>query len=184
SYLTILYLSIKVFYLVQVFMQFIILNRFLSTKYTFWRFGILRDIFSGREWEESGHFPRVTMCDFEVRFLGNKHRHTIQCVLMINMFNEKVYLFLWWWLLGVGTATLLNFVWWIKAMSSHGSRKDFISKYLTVNNLIEPNDLAGDKRAVSKFVERGLKNDGVFVCRILASNAGDLFVTDLITSLW
>ncbi|KAF8366148.1 inx-13 [Pristionchus pacificus] len=183
SYLTSLYLLIKVFYLVQVFMQFIILNSFLSTQYTFWGFGILRDIFSGREWEESGHFPRVTMCDFEVRVLGNKHRHTVQCVLMINMFNEKVYLFLWWWLLGVGIATLLNLVWWFKSMSSESSRKDFVAKYLSVNNLIEPNDVANE-RTLSKFVEKGLKNDGVFVCRLLAANAGDLFVTELIASLW
>lgn len=31
---------------------------FLSTSYLFWGFGILRDLASGREWEESGHFPR------------------------------------------------------------------------------------------------------------------------------
>lgn len=31
---------------------------FLSTNYTMWGFGILNDLMHGREWEESGHFPR------------------------------------------------------------------------------------------------------------------------------
>lgn len=82
SYLNLLYLVIKFIYVIQCAFQFVILNRFLSTNYTFWGFEILRDLAYGREWEESGHFPRVTMCDFEVRVLGNKHRHTVQCVLV------------------------------------------------------------------------------------------------------
>jgi hypothetical protein len=68
------------------------------------------DILSGQEWQDSPHFPRVTMCDLSIRVLGQTHRHTIQCVIMINMFNEKIYLFLWWWMLFVAVITTTNLV--------------------------------------------------------------------------
>ncbi|RCN28365.1 hypothetical protein ANCCAN_25891 [Ancylostoma caninum] len=57
-YLNCLYLFVKLLYVLQVLGQFLILNSFLSTSYTMWGFGILNDLMHGREWEESGHFPR------------------------------------------------------------------------------------------------------------------------------
>lgn len=80
SYVNSLYIVVKFLYLVNVIGQFFLLNSFLGfPDHRFWGYEVLRDLALGHEWHESGHFPRVTMCDFEVRVLGNLHRHTIQC---------------------------------------------------------------------------------------------------------
>ncbi|KAI1730851.1 innexin domain-containing protein [Ditylenchus destructor] len=183
SYLTTLYLIVKVLYLMQVLMQFVVLNAFLGTNYTFWGFEILRDLAYGREWQESGHFPRVTMCDFDIRVLGNKHRHTLQCVLMINMFNEKIYLFIWWWFLVVAIATLANLFYWLSMSMSDAQQTSFVTQYLRVYHLLKSDDL-NEREAVNKFVHHHLRSDGVFLLRLISMNAGDLITTDIVYSLW
>ncbi|KAJ1362745.1 hypothetical protein KIN20_022410 [Parelaphostrongylus tenuis] len=182
-YLNTLYLFVKILYLVQVLCQFLILNSFLSTSYTMWGFGILNDLLHGREWEESGHFPRVTMCDFEVRVLGNKHRHSVQCVLMINMFNEKVYLFIWFWLLGVGVYTAGNFIYWCLQLLSDQKRINFVGTYLKLLKLVNEEDLS-HQRMLNKFVQRSLRPDGVFILHLISKNAGDIITSDIIAALW
>jgi len=43
------------------------------------------------DYQGSKRFPYITYCDFEVRRMGqNIHRYTVQCVLPVNLFNEKV----------------------------------------------------------------------------------------------
>lgn len=52
-------------------LQLYFLNEFLAPNYTFWGFGILHDIFNNRKWHQSGHFPRVRICNKKVKlFLG------------------------------------------------------------------------------------------------------------------
>jgi len=183
SYLSTLYLVVKFIYMLQILVQFVILNNFLGTHYTFWGFEILRDLAYGLEWQESGHFPRVTMCDFEIRVLGNTHRHTLQCVLMINMFNEKIYLFVWWWLLLLGVFTLFNLVYWLTMVLSKPQQESFISQYLRVYRLVKEQDI-NEINAINKFVHVYLRSDGVFLLRLISMNAGDLITTDIVYQLW
>ncbi|VDK82497.1 unnamed protein product [Litomosoides sigmodontis] len=98
---TILYLVTKLLYVLNIVGQIYMLNHFFGGDYLQWGFQTITDLASGKEWTESAMFPRVIMCDFQVRRLGNVQRHTVQCVIMMNMINEKFYLFLLFWLIFV-----------------------------------------------------------------------------------
>lgn len=53
---------------------------------------VLNNLLSGRECCRSARFPRVTMCDFEIRTMADHiHKHTIQvrCVSSNDPFMEN-----------------------------------------------------------------------------------------------
>uniref|UniRef100_A0A914V7N6 Innexin n=1 Tax=Plectus sambesii TaxID=2011161 RepID=A0A914V7N6_9BILA len=64
-YVTFLYVATKMLYILNVAIQFLVMNDFLGQDNHLWGLQILYDLANGREWEESGNFPRVTLCDFE-----------------------------------------------------------------------------------------------------------------------
>jgi hypothetical protein len=66
TYVTFLYVFTKILYILNVIVQFLVMNEFLGQKNHMWGLQILVDLANGRVWEESGNFPRVTLCDFEV----------------------------------------------------------------------------------------------------------------------
>lgn len=96
------------------------------------------------------------------------------------MFNEKVYLFVWWWLLIVLFATMFSLIYWITMSFSKNQSDHFIVQYLRVYGLV-PNESQGP---VNKFINNYLRHDGVFLLRLIATNAGDLITTDLVYHLW
>lgn len=69
------------------------------------------------DWPLSERFPRVTLCDFQIRQQANIHCYTVQCVLPINLFNEKIFLIIWFWLVFVAVATFVNLLHWTSKLS-------------------------------------------------------------------
>lgn len=86
---------------------------------------------------------QVTFCDISVREIGNVNQKTVQCVLMINMFNEKIFLGIWFWLFLLGILTSINLLYWIitTAMPQYG--RNFVKNSLVSIFLLTYNETAG-----------------------------------------
>uniref|UniRef100_A0A0N5AIV2 Innexin n=1 Tax=Syphacia muris TaxID=451379 RepID=A0A0N5AIV2_9BILA len=174
-------------YVLNAAVQLLILNIFLGPEYTLWGYGILKDLLNNRTWNESGHFPRVTMCDFHVRVLGNIHRWTVQCVLMINMFNEKIFIFLWserWWLIFVGILSILSMLYYLFALLIKSNQRYFVERYLRCTGAISSIPGFREDRQLTEFTDRYLRPDGVFLLRLIETNGGDLLVGDITAALF
>uniref|UniRef100_A0A914WC36 Innexin n=1 Tax=Plectus sambesii TaxID=2011161 RepID=A0A914WC36_9BILA len=182
AYITIAYMLVKLLSIVNCILQFSLLNGFLGTQYKYWGAEILTDLVAGRDWFETGHFPRVTMCDLEVRQLGNIHRWSIQCVLMINLFNEKIYLFLWWWFLIVTLVTIQNFIYWLVVSSIGYFRRTFLKRMLNASLIdIQTEE---DEFLFNRFANDLVGSDGVVVLRLLTGNAGEIVGSCVVRALW
>ncbi|KAI1714657.1 innexin domain-containing protein [Ditylenchus destructor] len=183
SFVTCMYLFTKFAYLCNVMFQLIILNNFLQTdRYSLYGFGALVDLLNGATWEQSGMFPRVSLCDFEVRVMGNVQQYTIQCVLVINIFNEKLFVFLWFWYVCLLIFTLGSFLFWLSVFIFPWPNRRFIERHLEMSEIaFDPEE---NEKAVDRFVDSYLRSDGVLVIRMLTLSAGIIFGTELVVSLW
>ena len=105
----------------------------------------------------------------------------MQCVLSINLFNEKIYLFIWFWLIFVGIATLVNFFEWVVRTICFNDRLGYIKKHL---KYMDRYNTAEDKKMCKRFVNLYLRPDGVFMIRLLSKNTNSIIVSELVAQLW
>ena len=68
----------------------------------------------------------------QVRRLGAVHRYSIQCVLPINLFNEKIYSFLWFWMVFVAVVTCISTLSWFLRITVDKDRHQYIRRYVNL----------------------------------------------------
>ncbi|CAH1784827.1 unnamed protein product [Owenia fusiformis] len=185
SFIWVLYMLVKILYIGNVIGQLLAINSFIGMKHHLYGLGIFLNLASGKDWEESPVFPRITLCSFYMRTLGgNNHRHTLQCVLPVNLFNEKIYIFLWFWYIFVLILTSLNFFSWI-FKSIHGVRTKFFKKNLVwMERLSARGNTMADKKLYHKFVDKYLCADGYLIMRLVALNTSEFVMSEIIAALW
>ncbi|VDL19152.1 unnamed protein product [Hymenolepis diminuta] len=184
NFLTTFYCLVKCLYLINAVGQIYLMERFVGARVTFYGAAVLADLIRGRDWQQSGHFPRVTFCDMEAKKLGKNHLYTIQCVLPINMFLEKIYIFLWFWHIMLTIVTITSLVGWLKRLFWCRSRVKFVRHYLKVVNALPPILEPRDRQRTRQFVEEYLTPDAFFLIRLIGANSGDLLASELTHQLW
>jgi len=100
---------------VNVIFQIYLTDVFLGGSFS--NYGIAAASWSNLEPEDrvdpmSKVFPRMTKCQFH-RFgpSGTVQKYDALCVLGMNIINEKIFVFLWFWFLLIAVITGLNIIW-------------------------------------------------------------------------
>ena len=189
NYLMTLYLVTKVLFIVNVVSQLFVLDRFMGIDYSMYGINVIGELFRGTDWSQSERFPRVTMCDLKVRRLGNVQRYTVQCVLPINLFNEKIYLFLWFWMVFVATMSCVSLLTWTVRSVLASDRRRYVKKHIVLMQAdkggesdIHIRDNEG--KYFTAFMDDYLRKDGVFVLRLVGHNTNAITVTEFVWDLW
>lgn len=182
NYLTTVAMVYKVIFLVNSIAMMYIMNAFMGSEYSIYGFEVLDSLKKGEDWTYSPRFPRVTLCDFEIRQMTNLQRWTVQCVLPVNLFNEKIFIFLWFWMVFVAFANGFGVLTNLYGYVAPHHRRSYIRKYLRINELYKKTD--SERKIRADFVNDYLKQDGIYVLRQISNNANDVVASEIIKYLY
>jgi len=133
------------------------------------------------------------------RKVGNIHRFTVQCALPLNLYNEMMFIFLWFWFLAVAGVTVVSLACWAVYAISLPGRINYVRNRLMMVVVERPGtgtadrgpDVEGRHSAavatasdVDRFVRKYLLCDGCFVLRLVADNSSDLIAAQLAAGLY
>ncbi|VDN57907.1 unnamed protein product [Dracunculus medinensis] len=188
-YISVVYMTAKCAFLFNACFQLHLLSSYLlsNIRYDFGLNAWCNLLFpSGNEssWNTTGVFPRVALCDFEVREMGNTHTHTVQCVLVVNIFTEKIFILLWTWFVILAIVTVMSIINWAYLLLSSCSKEHFILNHLEMGETKLDKENCETQKSVKKFLNKYLGIDGILVLRMIAAHADIVFSTELIVSLW
>ncbi|GFO18377.1 innexin [Plakobranchus ocellatus] len=128
SYLCGLVLFTKLGYLVTSAGCFFALGIFIDENMLSYGLDVVSDFLHGASYNLA-RFPVYTICDIKIRQLANVHTYSFQCVLPYNMFNQKIFIFLWFWFIIISVINAYSFTKWALHLLSYANRRRFVENY-------------------------------------------------------
>lgn len=74
--------------------------------------------------------------------MGNVVEYTVQCVLVINIFNEKIFIFLWFWYAILVMIAAASLIYWSSVTLLPCFGRYFVVRHLELS--VEPIDTKGE----------------------------------------
>ncbi|CAF5159673.1 unnamed protein product, partial [Rotaria sp. Silwood1] len=128
---------------------------------------------------ESKLFPRITVCDFQRRELSQYHKYTVECILVINIFIEKMYFILWIWFGILLIITIFDTIYLIYRIFFRHSRNIFIIENL---DMLLVDHIAKEKEF--HYFRRYFPIDNLFTLWIISANSNSLIVGEILNELF
>lgn len=201
------YIGLKIFNLINVIVQMVFLHFIFGWRFFSYGFDFISSLINQENpFFLTSQFPIITFCDFFVhQNLRKIYYNTVQCLLPINVFIEKVFLIIWFWYYLLIFVTLINIFSW--AIEYRRTRQlCYLFKYLSIRyNLLECNWNKIKKQVgsnqmksttfmidlywvrmpeVRQFYDERLGKDVVIVLHLIKSVAGSLIFIDFLGKLW
>ena len=138
------------------------------------------DLIRGQPNDISTAFPIDTYgLISDLRLLGSENFYYSECRLTVNMYNEKLFVLIWFGLVMLVMFHVVSILVWLNRILMTHKRLRIVKKLFRVKGVDIP-----DRNNLNKFVSDFLKIDGIFVINMLSRNTGDLITSDVVHDLW
>lgn len=193
SIVSVCYVLTKWFEVVNGFGQFYMLSCFIGQGDHFWGLHLMITVLNGSDDPNNGIFPRIVLCDVTRFALANLHQEHMQCVLMLNFINEKIYTFLWFWIVFICIASTWSALKQTIALFFPMYRGLIADNFLPNQNVLFSSAAAlygirpstvNSQALVNFFVHEVLRCDGVLLLSFINGNVGGLVTHDIAHHLW
>jgi hypothetical protein len=179
NYLMTSYLIVKMVYVANAVGQILLMAAFVGPEYRLYGLHVIERLARRTDWSRLEHFPRVTLCEFAIRDQSRVHQYVVQCALSINLFNEKIFIFLWFWLVFIAILTIGDSLVWLFRAFYWPGQVQYVRRRLRAFDATQR-----QPSVLAKFTENYLRRDGLFVIRLVGLNVGDVAAGEILCGLW
>ncbi|UJR37058.1 hypothetical protein I4U23_029763 [Adineta vaga] len=158
-YLANLFVIVKILFLINSSLQLFCLNTLLTKNSSLYGLEVIDNFRRGEYVIGTRIFPLSVYCDFNIIKIGQPTLYTVQCLLPMNVFNEKIFTIIWF--------CHFNYA--------------YVANYL---NLYSKTERFKRQMLVKRFIFDYLSADGVLILRLISENISDLLTSEVVNELW